>query len=167
MKVAPEIHLSVEERKQLTELTRKGVSSARLQTHARILLMADRLGRTVDGQLQRKTHSNQTIADQLGVCARTVSRVRQRYLQDGLAAALHDPPRSGRPVAIDGEAEAKLVRLAWSDPPEGHQRWTLQLLADQMVALEYAQHLSDTWVLALLKKTGCTLGRSNAGRSRG
>ena len=160
MKVAPEIRLSVEERQQLRELTRTGEHSAREHTRALILLRLDALRH---GDQGRRSNSNQTVGAAFGVCGRTVSRIRQRYVRGGLEAALQDPPRSGRPVEIDGAAEAKLVMLACSDPPEGRQRWTLQLLADQMVALGYVAHLSDTWVLARLKKTNCTLGKSKAG----
>ena len=167
MKVAPEIHLSDEERQQLKDLTRKGVHSARKLYRARILLMANTLRHRSGGDYPRKSNSNQAIADELGVCARTVSRVRQRYLHDGLAAALSEAPRSGHPVEMDGEAEAKLVMLACSDPPEGHAHWTLQLLADRMVGLGYVDHISDTWVGKRLKKTNSTPGRSRVGRSRG
>jgi len=167
MKVAPEIHLSDEERNQLKAMTRKGVGSARKYTRARILLMADAIRQRSGGDFPRRSNSNQAIADELGLCARTVSRVRQHYQQDGFEAALRDKARSGRPVEIDGEAEAKLVMLACSDPPEGHAHWTLQLLADRMVLLGYVEHISDTWVLERLKKTNCTPGRSRVGRSRG
>ena len=156
MKVAPEIHLSVEERKHLRELTRQGEGTARRHTRALILLRLDALRQSRNG---RRSRSNQTVGAEFGVCARTVSRLRQRYLQEGLVGALSDAPRAGRPVEIDGAAEAKLVMLACSTPPPGRDHWTLQLLADQMVALGYAQHLSDTWVLARLKKTGCGRGR--------
>ena len=151
MKTSPDIQLSGVERQTLQTLIRKGSSSARVQTRARILLLA------AESKL-RKTNANQTIADVLQVSARTVSRVRQRFVQGGLELALYDRPRAGRPVEIDGEAEAKLVMLACSDPPVGRQRWTLQLLADRMVALGYVDHISDTWVGERLKKTNCIPG---------
>ncbi len=160
MKVAPEIHLAVEERNALRELTRKGDASARKIKRALILLRLDALR---DGKAGRRSNSNQTVADEFGLCARTVSRLRQRYVSEGLDAALAEEPRPGRPVEITGEMEAKLVMLACSDPPEGRDHWTLQLLADQMVALEYAPHLSDTEVHNRLKKTNCTLGKSRVG----
>jgi len=73
-------------------------------------------------------------------------------------AALYDKPRGGRPPVVDGEAEAKLVMLACSSPPEGRSKWTLQLLADRMVELGYVPHISDTWVSKRLKKTSSSLG---------
>ena len=157
MKTAPVIRLSKEERKQLQNIVRAGKHSARIQTRARILLLA------AERSLIRRSNSNKTIGEDLLVSARTVSRVRQRFGVGGVPAALYDRERAGRPTEIDGEAEAKLVMLACSQPPQGRSRWTLQLLADRMVALGYAEHLSDTWVLKLLKKTNCDLGRSKAG----
>jgi transposase len=106
----------------------------------------------------RRTNSNQSIALTLGLCSKTVSRVRQLFVQGGLEAALYDKPRSGRPPEIDGEAEAKLVMLACSTPPEGRGTWTLQLLADKMVELGYVEHISDTWVMKRLKKTSSSPG---------
>ena len=158
MKTAPVIRLSREEREQLHNLVRAGKSSARVQTRARILLLAAERSVSSKGGRTRRSNSNRTIGEDLLVSARTVSRVRQRFVAGGLQAALGEHERSGRPTEIDGEAEAKLIMLACSEPPEGRSRWTLQLLADRMVALGYTEHLSDTWVLKLLKKTNCDLG---------
>jgi putative transposase len=166
MRVAPEIKLTEKDRKYLRQLIRKGESKARVQTRARILLMADSLRSHHGGAKIRLSNSNETIGAQLGVCARTVSRVRQIYQREGLQAALGEQPRSGRPVEIDGKAEAHLITLACSDPPEGRSQWTLQLLADRMVELGYVEHISDTWVSARLKKTNFDLGGSKAGVSR-
>jgi hypothetical protein len=155
MKVAPEIRLTTEERRQLKEIVRKGAQPARIQTRARILLMA---AERREGGRYRRSNSNLAIAESLQLSARTVSRVRQAFVRGGLALALYDQPRPGRPVELDGEVEAKLLMLACSDPPEGRSRWTLQLLADRMIALGYAEHLSDTWVMERLKKANCDLG---------
>lgn len=163
MKTAPPIRLSQEEREQLRKIVRAGKHSARVQTRARILLLAAERSVGSRGGRTRRSNSNRTIGEDLLVSARTVSRVRQRFVSGGLKAALGERERSGRPAEIDGEAEAKLIMLACSQPPEGRSRWTLQLLADRMVALGYAEHISDTWVLKLLKKTNCDLGRSKAG----
>lgn len=158
MKTAPEIRLSREEREQLRTIVRSGKHSARVQTRARILLLAAERSVSSRGGSTRRSNSNQTIGEDLLISARTVSRVRQRFVAEGLQAALGERERSGRPTEIDGEAEAKLVMLACSEPPEGRSRWTLQLLADRMVAFGYSEHISDTWVLKLLKKTNCDLG---------
>ena len=163
MKTAPDIRLSKEEREQLQKIVRAGKNSARVQTRARILLLAAERSVSSRGRRTRRSNSNRTIGEDLLVSARTVSRVRQRFVVGGLQAALGERERSGRPTEIDGEAEAKLIMLACSEPPQGRSRWTLQLLADRMVALGYTEHISDTWVLKLLKKTNCDLGRSRVG----
>jgi len=166
MKTAPAIRLSREEREQLHNLVRAGKSSARVQTRARILLLAAERSVSSKGGKTRRSNSNRTIGEDLLVSARTVSRVRQRFVARGLQAALGERERSGRPTEIDGEAEAKLILLACSQPPAGRSHWTLQLLADRMVALGYTEHISDTWVLKLLKKTNFDLGRSRVGAFR-
>ena len=145
MKTTPEIILQPEEREQLRKIVRVGKSSARIQTRARILLLAAKRGINSENGTTRRSNSNQRIADVVLVSARTVSRVRQRFIKGGLNAALYDRERAGRPTEIDGEAEAKLIMLACSQPPEGRSHWTLQLLADRMVTLGFTKHLSDTW----------------------
>src|SRR4051812_38772259 len=93
------------------------------------------------------------IAEAVRVSVRTVERVRQRFVEDGLEAALRPRP-SPRVYArkLDGEQEAKLVALACSQPPEGKQRWTLRLLAERMVELEVVSELSHETVRQTLKK---------------
>lgn len=153
MKTAPEIRLRSEEREQLQKIVRAGKSSARVQNRARILLLAAERSINSRGGRTRRSNSNRTIAEDVLVSARTVSRVRQRFVKAGLAGALYDRERTGHPTEIDGAAEAKLIMLACSQPPEGRSHWTLQLLADRMVILGFTEHISDTWVLKLLKKT--------------
>jgi len=165
MRTAPEIRLTTEERATLKQLVRNGSSPARVQTRARILLMAAERSVGARGGERRRTNSNEAIAEALQLCSKTVSRVRQVFIQGGLDAALHDKPRAGRPPVIDGEAEAKLVMLACSTPPEGRSQWTLQLLADRMVELGYVPHISDTWVGNRLKKTLSNRGASRVGAS--
>jgi len=110
--------------------------------------------------------ANLDIAAMLHINPRTVSRTCQHYVRDGLDAALYDRARSGRPLEITGDVEAKLTMLACSTPPDGRDHWTLQLLADKMVELQYIEHVSDVAVMKVLKKTNCALGRSKAGASR-
>jgi putative transposase len=165
MRTAPEIRLTKEERATLKELVSSGRSAARVQTRARILLMAAERSVGARGRERRRTNSNEAIAEALQLCSKTVSRVRQAFIQGGLQAALYDKPRTGRPPEIDGEAEAKLTMLACSSPPEGRSQWTLQLLADKMVELGYVPHISDTWVGEKLKKTSSSRGASRVGVS--
>jgi transposase len=161
MKTAPEIKLSKEERATLKKLTSSGSEQARVLRRAHILLMAAEraINRgSKSGQHKHASNSNLAIAKDVGVTDKTVSRVRQRFMQGGLEAALYDKPRVGRPPIIDGEAEARLTMLACSSPPQGRSSWTLQLLANKMVELGYVPHLSDTWVGTLLKKTSSSPG---------
>ncbi len=122
-------------------LIRRGSTAARTQTRARVLDL-----------LHREQHPA-TIADTLGVSVATVFNIKRRYLTAGLDAALRDKPRSGRPVAIDGVARAKITALACSSAPDGHARWTLRLLADKAVELGFCASISHTSVNEILKKT--------------
>ena len=167
MKTAPEIHLQEGELKRLRTLVRTGREQARVLTRARILLLAAEVSSSHGrgGQGHRRSTSNQDIAAVLQVSSRTVSRIRQRYVEEGLEAALYERPRTGHPLEITGDKEAKLTMLACSLPPEGRDRWTLRLLADKMVELDYIGHISDVAVMKVLKKTNCVLGRSRVGVS--
>src|SRR5437763_2080816 len=110
MRTAPEIRLTREERATLKQLVSSGSSPARVQTRARILLMAAERSVGARGGERRRTNSNQAIAEALQLCSRTVSRVRQQFVEGGVEggvqAALYDKPRGGRPPVVDGEAEA-------------------------------------------------------------
>jgi len=146
MRRAQQILLTEEQRKELKKLVSTGRGPARVLTRARIVLMA------------AKGEGNQEIADALGVSWRTVIRIKARFKEEGLEA-IKERTRPGRPPSITGDIEAKLVMLACSAPPEGRARWTLQLLADKMVELQYIDSISDVGVMKRLKKTGLDLGR--------
>jgi transposase len=167
MKNAPAIHFKEGEHKRLMRLISTGREHARVLTRARILLQAAEVSSShhEGGEGHRRSTSNRDIANVLHVSERTVSRTRQRYVAEGLEAALYDRPRTGRPLEITGDVEAKVTMLACSAPPDGHDHWTLQLLANRMVELEYAAHISDVAVMKVLKKTNCALGRSRRGAS--
>src|SRR3954447_22605051 len=124
----------------------RGKADARRLTHARVLLQADA---SEDGADWTDTR----IGEAVRVSVRTIERVRQRFVEDGLEAALLPRP-SPRVYArkLDGEQEAKLVALACSGPPEGRKRWTLRLLTEQMVELEVVPELSHETVRQTLKK---------------
>jgi transposase len=141
------IQLTAQERAQLEQCLHSGRRSARSQTHARILLKAD-TGSDGPGWLDSQ------ICEALEVSPSSVYRVRKRFAQEGLSAALN-PRISARPRRrlLDGEQEARLVALACSSPPEGRARWTLHLLADRMVTLEYVESISYETVRRTLKKT--------------
>ena len=145
------VHLTDEERQALFELIHKGETSARKQTRARILLLADE--DKTDRQIVEAFHTSRP----------TVARLRQRFVEGNLEGALHDKPRPGGKIKLDGQGEAHLVALACSDPPEGQARWTMQLLADRLIELGMVDSLSDETVRLRLKKTGSSPGRKNDG----
>jgi transposase len=138
------VRLTRKDRHSLKTLFRSGTGKNREQTRARIL---DLLDRKVPPA---------AIATTLSCALGTVSNVKRRYEREGLAAALADKPRSGRPVEIDGTQRAKLTALACSTAPPGHARWTLRLLADKAVELGFVEHLSHSAAKEILKKTACT-----------
>ena len=135
------VTLTDEERATPTALLAKGSLQVRTFKRATGLLELDR------GQ------SLQTVAATLRVNYNTVAEWRDKYAAGGLAVALYDAPRCGRPIEIAGVARAKITALACTPAPEGHARWKLKLLAEKAVELEYCEHLSGTHVGTLLKKT--------------
>ena len=146
------VTLTDDERSMLRDLVSAGKGSARTLTHARILLKADESG---DG----RAWSDEAIRQALDVGLSTVARVRQRFVEEGLEAALERrKPRREYSHLVDGECEAHLVALACSAPPVGHKRWTLRLLADKLVEREYIDSISHETVRQVLKKTNLSLG---------
>jgi len=145
------ILLTAEQRAHLDNLIRKGNAPARVQTRARILLLADRS--------QGQQRSNKAVAEASLTHAVTVGRICRTFAEAGLDAALYDKPRPGAVPKITGDVEAKLITLACSDPPEGRGRWTLRLLADTMVELGYIASISNVAVYQRLKKTNLNPGR--------
>jgi transposase len=112
---------------------------------------------------------DEAIVEALGVSEQTVHTVRKQCVQDGVTKTLER--KSGRPAssqvkALDGVAEAHLIALACSEPPEGRSRWTLRLLADRMVTLEYVEAVSYETVRQVLKKTNSNPGANKPGVSR-
>ncbi len=140
------VNLSEQEREQLLAATKKGSSSVRKLNRIHMLLAAH------DGA------RDAAIAASLHVGVATVERVRKRFVEGGLERAVHDGPHWGARRKLDGKQEAYLVALTCSAPPEGRQRWTMQLLADQMVRLEVVDTLSDETVRRTLKKTTSSRG---------
>lgn len=141
------VSLAAEERASLEKLISTGFTSAKRQTHGRILLKADR-GPEGPGW------SDEQISEALEVSLSTVARVRKRFAQEGMSffakrALVRRPSRR----RLDGEQEARLLALACSPPPQGHAHWTLRLLADRMVILEHVESICHETVRQTLKKT--------------
>ena len=153
------VRLTLDERAQLLGLISAGRAPARKLTHARILLKAD-------CGPEGPACTDEAIAQALEVGEITVWRVRKRYVEEGLEAALtHRHPKNHRPRRLDGDQEAHLIALACSEPPEGRDRWTLRLLAGRMVELEYTERVSYETVRVTLKKTRSSHGSRNASSS--
>ena len=147
------VTLADDERQELEHLLHSGTHATRKVTRARILLKA------ADGW------EDQAIAEALSVGRATVERLRQRFVEEGLGA-LADHPRPGMPPKLDEKAEARLIAAACSPAPEGRQRWTLHLLADQVVALGLTEAYSYESVRRVLKKTTSSHGSRSNGASQ-
>jgi transposase len=146
------VRLTAEERLQLTQLTTTGKAAAATLLHARVLLKADQ-GTGAEGW------TDEQIAQALDTSLTTVARVRKLFVEHGLEAALYRKRPTGRRYRkLDGTQEARLIALACSPPPEGRTRWTLQLLADKLVALQVVEAISDDTVQRTLKKTNSSRG---------
>ena len=145
------VNLTQDEREHLLDNTRRGKSPARKVKRSLILCKAD------------EGFTDQQVAEAVMVGSSTVSRVRQRFVEGGLERALNDRPRPGKQRKLDGKQEAHLVAVACSTAPEGHTRWTLQLLADQVVKLEWTDSISRETIRQALKKTNSSRGRRRNG----
>jgi transposase len=140
------VTLSADERDELIHLTQTGTQSAHRIKRANILLKADCVhpdARWTDEQIAKADH----------VHVNTVAEIRKRFVLNGLEATLQGEPKGHRARVLDGEAEAHLIALACSPTPEGHDHWTLRLLAEHMVELEYVEQVSYETVRQTLKKT--------------
>lgn len=144
------IQLTDDQRQELEKLINSGHAPARTQSRARILLLLDR------SQGKRWLDREVTAAV---MCSRgRVVDVRRRFVNDGLQAALYEKPRPGQKPKITGDIEAQLVLLACSDAPEGHDHWTLRLLADRLVELTELESISHVAVGERLKKMNLSPG---------
>ena len=150
------VRLSEEERQSLRALVSKGKAAAYKIRHANILLKAD-----ADGP----GWTDQQVAEAFGCHVGTVANVRSRCVLQGLEAALgrKKQARLSRERKLDGEGEARLIALACSEPPQGRDRWTLELLADELVRLEVVDSISPQTVRRTLKKTNSSPTGSGAG----
>lgn len=143
------VTLTKPERAQLTELTRRGKSTAAKFIHARALLLCDA------GEWGEPWKVAE-VAEALGITSRTVEHLKQRFVEEGLEAALErKAPRKPRAAVFDGEFDARLTALACSPAPAGFARWTVRLLADRLVELKIVEAISAMSVHRSLKKTNC------------
>ena len=151
------VRLEAEERQRLLELVAKGKRAAAVLTRARVLLKADA------GQ-DGPDWKDDDIAEAVETSLSSVHRVRQAFVEEGLEAALYRKKPTDRQYRkLDGDQEARLVVLACSQPPAGRARWTLQLLADQLVRLKVVDSISGECVRTTLKKTTSSRGGRYSG----
>ncbi len=147
------VTLSLEERNQLNELTSKGKYQSQTILNALILLGCDM------GEFQTGRSTNEEMARVLNISMRKIDRVKKRFVEDGLELALNKKTADRvYQKKTDGEFEAHLVALSCSEPPEGFSRWSLRLLADKVVELDYIDSISHEAVRRILKKTKLNLG---------
>ena len=142
------VRLEPAEREQLERFTSVGRRSAVKLTRARVLLQADQSG-------QGSGWTDARIAEGLGITTRTIENIRRRFVEEGLESALERKKqrKPSRERRLDGAREAKLVAICCSKPPEGRRRWTLRLLADQLVELNIVESIGHETVRRTLQKT--------------
>jgi len=151
------VSLTTEERETLEQLTTTGKATAYKMNHARILLKADT-------NQEGGGWTDEAISQALDISVATIERVRQRLVEPNLESALSRQEQQQRkPRRLDGEQEAHLIALTCGEAPEGQARWSLRLLADRMVELDYVESVSHETVRQTLKKTTLSLGCENAG----
>ncbi len=149
--------LTESQRETLKQLITAGKAPARKLTRARVLLKADQ-------SPKGPAWTDEKIAEAVEVSRPTIERTRKQFSQKGLEAALDRRlPRVRKERKLDGRQEAQLVTLVCSTPPKGRAKWTLRLLADKMVELEYADSLSYSTVRRTLKKTSLNPGARSSG----
>ena len=154
MKIKYIINLSEDERRKLDQILSKGKAPVRKVKRAQILLHAN------------EDKTDKAVAEALHVATATVFRTRRRCIEQGLEAALNESPRPGKQRKLNGRQEAFLVAVACSQPPQGYQSWTMQMLADQLVTLDVVDSISDETVRRTLKRGKLSLGKGASGACR-
>ena len=150
------VTLTEGEREQLSALIQKGKTQGYRIKHAQILLKLDEIP-------ENKSWTYQKIKEAYIVMPHTISKIAERFVCGGLEAALGRKEQENRYRKVDGEVEAHIVAITCSEPPEGRQRWTLQLIADEVVRLGVIESLSHTAVAETLKKMNLNHGGRKSG----
>ncbi len=144
------VTLREEEIEELTTLIKKGGKGYRIK-HAQILLKLDEKPENKDWTYDR-------IQEAYHASSATISGVAKRFVENGLEAALGRKKRENYPRKVTGEVEAQLIAIACSAPPEGYSRWTMQMIADELIRLEVVDYITDTTVCDTMKKTRSSRG---------
>jgi transposase len=145
------VALSDEERDRLQSLSRRRTAAVRLVRRARALLLA------AEGK------TDEVIAEQLRMGVATLERLRRRFVEEGLEASLRERPRPGARPKLGPKEQAFVVALACTRPPEGRERWTMQLLAERVVELQIVPDITDEAIRRLLKRTCSSPGSRRSG----
>jgi transposase len=145
------VRLTEKERQKLEVLARKRTAPVRMVRRAQALLLA----------AEEKT--DEVIAEQLRMGVATLERLRRRFVEEGLAASLRERPRPGPRPKLGPKQQAFVVALACTKPPEGRERWTMQLLAERVVELEIVPDITDEAIRRLLKRTSSSRGSRRSG----
>lgn len=155
------VTLTEAERTHLETLTRNGKTGAKKCIYGRALLLCD-AGPDGPEWVVAK------VAEALGITSRTIEHLKKRFVEEGLEAALERKPRDKPPreIIFDGAFEARLIALACSEAPDGFSRWTIRLLADKAVELNFAPSVSKTTVQRILKKMNLSLTSASIGKYR-
>jgi len=147
------VTLTQKERDDLLSITKGGTHTSKKVIHALILLNCD------EGEFSDKVN-NDEVVKVLKIGMRTIDRVKKKFVEEGYEAALENSPTTRvYERKADGDIEAHLIALSCSTAPEGFSKWSLRLLADKMVELEYIDDISYETVRRVLKKTNCVLGK--------
>lgn len=154
------VTLTQEEREELQEITRKGSHKSQKMLNALILLNCDQ------GEHQEQKVKNEDISTVLQISMKKIDRVKKRFVEEGIEVALlgHKGERVYK-KKVDGDLEAHLIALCCSEPPDGFSRWSLRLLADRAIELEYIDNISHETVRRLLKKRVKTLEEKRMGNT--
>ena len=145
MTIKFKVALSLEEQKTLKTLLKDNKVAQHKKQHAQILLSLDENGPNL---------KEEEVAKITALSTKTIQRTRKRFVQEGLEITVESKfSRHGRPKRLDGEQQAHLIALACTDSPKGHNRWTLNMLADKLVQLEVVDQISSCTVGRALKKT--------------
>jgi hypothetical protein len=152
------VTLTKEEREYLNKIVSKGTHKSQKVINALLLLNCD------EGDFQEKRSTNKDISRVLKIGMRKIDRVKKRFIEEGLDITLNGKKASRiYTKKADGDFEAHLIALSCSDPPEGFSRWSLRLLADKIVELDYIDTISHETIRQVLKKTKLNRGDKKAG----
>ncbi len=152
------VTLTKEEQKELQELVQKGGKGYRIK-HAQILLKLDERPENDDWTYER-------IGDAYSASRGTIANVAKRFVMEGMEAALGRKKQEKRHRKVTGDVEAQLTLIACSDPPKGKSRWTMQMIADELMRLEVVDYITDTTVCEVMKKTKSSRGCKRNGAYR-